>query len=993
MWNRVKRWEFIAIGLGLGLYASRLVTEVWTNGWPPVVLLLLTGVGAAVGINLLALLRRLSLTWTPLLALWVYVLWPRVNFGVAEGAGFVAAVATLLVNLPRPADAAQSARWQWLRGALADTAVFLVAYALYRLTLAPTILPADAGEFQLVARVLGVAHPPGYPLYTLLGACFARLPLTPDVAARVSLLSAATGALTLVVVSRTARRLTGSVLGGLAASLTLGLSTTFWAQSTTANIRSLTAFFTALCIHTLVVYADERRPTNLLAFATALGFGIAHHGSLAFFIPVFAAVILLCDSSPFRQRRFWLQFALAFLFPFLVILYVPIRAWTGAPFGTGALTSFGRVVDHLVGKGFSGDMFYYLGSPLLAERFRILGDILVFQFGGPLLAIAGLGTVWLAWRRPRMAGLLGGVFAVMGFVVATYRAPQSVEYFMPAYVPVALAVGCATGWLARWRLRLPIVNALAVTSVLLATVGLGVANYPNYVALSHDTDARDYAASLLSAAPAGAVILANWHWATPLWYLQQVEGVRPDVNVAYVHPEGVPYAQTWARHIAEEIGTRPVVVTNFYQDFGALPYRFVPLGEAFLVQEGPVYDPPPNLTPLEATFGGLVSVIGYRLEGAVLAPGDVLTVDLCWRPRAALEHPIAFFVHLVDEAGQPLGQGDVSHPGASDYVPGEVRVDRFTIPVLTTAAPGTYRLVAGTYIPLADGGWQRLTTADGAETVLLGQVQVVSGTDSPLTLHPLYQPTVGGPSLVGVDYDTTLPGQRRLYLHWRQPVYAREPGQAVVYAGFDEVARLSLPDVPAGTSFTVACDLPLEMEMTALRLEVQSVAGEQRAWVGPWSWPLRGRLILPGPHAGSRYVPLGGEMFLIGVDVPPGPWPAGSTQRVTVRWLGARPLLRDYDVSISLSDAAGGWFTQHDSVPALGAVPTLKWLRGSRVTDAHFLPVPADAAPGTASLRLTVYDAFTLRPLTPLDERIIRLGMGAAVPLGEVKIEAKQASP
>ncbi|HIP97698.1 MAG TPA: hypothetical protein EYH32_10840 [Anaerolineae bacterium] len=110
---------------------------------------------------------------------------------------------------------------------------------------------------------------------------------------------------------------------------------------------------------------------------------------------------------------------------------------------------------------------------------------------------------------------------------------------------------------------------------------------------------------------------------------------------------------------------------------------------------------------------------------------------------------------------------------------------------------------------------------------------------------------------------------------------------------------------------------------------------------------------------------------------------------MTVRWLGARPLLRDYDVSISLADAAGGWFTQHDSVPALGAVPTLKWLRGSRVTDAHFLPVPADAAPGTASLRLTVYDAFTLRPLTPLDERIIRLGMGATVPLGEVAVSQK----
>ena len=536
MGNRVKRWEFIAIGLGLGLYASRLVAELWTNGWPPVVLLLLIGVSAAVGINLLALLRQIPLAWTPLLVLWVYGLWPRINFGVAAGDGFIAVAATLLLNIPRPTDAAPSARRQWLVGALVDVAVFLSAYVLYRFTLSPTVLPADAGEFQLVARVLGVAHPPGYPLYTLLAACFVHLPLTADVAARVSLLSAVNGALTLAVVSRTARRLAGSALGGWAAALTLGVSTTFWAQSTTANIRSLTTLFTALCIHTLVVYADERRPTNLLAFATALGFGIAHHGSLAFFIPVFVAVILLCDPSPFRQRRFWLQFALAFLTPFLVMLYVPIRAWTGAPFGTGELINLSRVIDHLVGKGFSGDMFYYLGSPLLAERLRILGDILLFQFGGPLLAIAGLGAVLLAWRRPRVALLLVGVFVIMGFIVATYRAPQSVEYFMPAYVPVALAVGGATGWLARWRIGLPVVNVLAVAAVLLMAVSLGAANYPDYVAFSHDTDARDYAAALLSAAPANAVILANWHWATPLWYLQLVEGQRPDVEVVYVHP-------------------------------------------------------------------------------------------------------------------------------------------------------------------------------------------------------------------------------------------------------------------------------------------------------------------------------------------------------------------------------------------------------------------------------------------------------------------------
>jgi hypothetical protein len=54
-------------------------------------------------------------------------------------------------------------------GRIVPALLFLGALALYLVTLAPDVLPADNGEFQLVAAVLGVAHPPGYPLHTLLG--------------------------------------------------------------------------------------------------------------------------------------------------------------------------------------------------------------------------------------------------------------------------------------------------------------------------------------------------------------------------------------------------------------------------------------------------------------------------------------------------------------------------------------------------------------------------------------------------------------------------------------------------------------------------------------------------------------------------------------------------------------------------------------------------------------------------------------------------------
>jgi hypothetical protein len=65
------------------------------------------------------------------------------------------------------------------------------------------------------------------------------------------------------------------------------------------------------------------------------------------------------------------------------------------------------------------------------------------------------------------------------------------------------------------------------------------------------------------------------------------------------------------------------------------------------------------------------------------------------------------------------------------------------------------------------------------------------------------------------------------------------------------------------------------------------------------------------------------------------------------------------------------WWDLNDSVPALGAIPTLKWIGGSTVYDPHVVTVDGAAVPGqTVGGLLVVYDAFTGRPLPILDEGI-----------------------
>ncbi|MCX7852874.1 MAG: DUF2723 domain-containing protein, partial [Caldilineales bacterium] len=133
----------------------------------------------------------------------------------------------------------------------------LFAFGAYWLTAAPAVLPGDAGEFQFTVPLAGVSHPPGYPLYHLLGWLWTRLyPANP--AQGVNHFSALWGGvavglfylLAYEALSQLAFRLRwGRGVGWLAAITTVawGANPVLWAQATQAEVYTLqTAFVAAL---------------------------------------------------------------------------------------------------------------------------------------------------------------------------------------------------------------------------------------------------------------------------------------------------------------------------------------------------------------------------------------------------------------------------------------------------------------------------------------------------------------------------------------------------------------------------------------------------------------------------------------------------------------------------------------------------------------------------------------------------------------------------
>jgi hypothetical protein len=980
-WTRLEHYAATSIWLRTtagvigGLYISRVLAEQSAGPWPWRWLVPLILVCSLVGGLLSAWLSR-GYKWYPLALLIIYLFWPVVQTGVAICIFGLSCVLWLMLNPP------VQPRKLWLA-----VLVFIGALSLYLGTLAPSVLPADSGEFQLTSAVLGIAHPPGYALYTMLGRLFTLIPVG-DIASRVNLMSAVFSALTLGVLCYSLERHTHSRTATLIAVILLGTSSTFWAQSTTANIRSLTTLLTTLCLTTLLDWAESRQGTTLVLFAICFGLGVGHHASIALFAVPFGAFIFLTSPRLPLQPRRWLPALGAFAATFLVLLYLPLRSAMQPPFDLAPIRSWHDFWGHVLALGFRGDLFYFNTWSEIMTRLGILGQILSLQFGAILPIISGLAIVPLASKSWRTALLLGGAFLTNALAAITYRAPQTVEYLLPAYLALAYILAFGLGHVMHLpRIRL-ISRVIAVAVLTLAVVN-GTFEARSAVMASSDSTTRQLAESWTHAAPANALILANWHQATPLWYLQLVEKQRPDITVEYIYPQGsTPYEQTWLDRIAAEVGKRPLLITNWFFALDNAPYTFNPIASGWQVSTSPVVTSTDGLESADIQFTEGIGVLGYSLELETVTAGGTTTLVLAWRSDQALMQNLTSFVQVLGPEGV-VGQDDQLHL-AGELGKGQVQVDRFTIPLLPHALPGKYQVIVGFYTN-QNGTIQRLLS-EGQDAVALSELDVIAGSSPLPTRHHLAISWANGVNLYGYDMDNSITGQTRLYLHisitsMDNGFGLPEPratigGQLQLVDGNQVLASRVLPSVSEGY-LLVALDIPADRHMVQIRLF--GADGMPIARLGPWHLSLLRDVTLALPRQTATYIPLAGGIVYMGSAAIPLSILHNANLLIEPHFLANKPLSQDMTVSVGLRTASG-WEVKNDLTPALGAIPTLKWGWGWLVRDPHQLIVPTDAPSGQATVTLEVYDAFTLQPLAVLDERLVRLGQGTRLEIGTAEI-------
>ncbi len=815
----------------------------------------------------------------------------------------------------------------------------IIALIVYILTLSPGVLPSDGGEFQTVAATWGVAHPPGYPLYTILAGLFSRLIPIGTFAWRVNLFSALVGATAVSLVSHMVDRETGKVWAGWLSGLLLMVSGSFWMTATQAAVRPFTVLCAALMLDAALEYRrqvklDQPVKWTLFRFGLAAGFSVTHHGSLLFIGSVFALAVAAADLKSWRKWPVAISAALIGSLPWLyILLRQPDILASAAPWNA--------FWDYVLAKGFSGEAFSLASAADLREQWWVVREIFRLQWPVWVFAVAGVGLIVAFVRDRWLAALITIAVVVHVFVSVTYKAPQPEDYAQPAYLLLALLVGWLLGSVK--RPQAVILGAITAVAILF---GFGD-GWVTMRRLASIEEARETALQTLDQTPEGAEILATWHRITPLWYLQQVEHLRPDVKIEYVVVEAGDESvmDAWTREIGESIGedSAVVVTQQFPQTYRFLPYTIE--GDRLSIA------PPPATENAEALADfGPYSLVNNPDDALpeTAAAGESIDIVLTWE----VSEPVNFgdlstFVHIGAEGQPPLTQVDLQMQApVIEKAPALVEVI-YPVTIPPTMPPGEWSIFTGAYTPEGT-----LPAPGGQPRLKIGTLTVTPATYPLPTRHPL-RIRFPGAALRGWDYDQTRPDATVLYLHWILDGQ-ETPFQVTVS---DRAGQpLSTAEAKSDQSgyWTSTHMIPRDTAAEGVRASI-----EDRAVDIPAAWQ------------DDHYVVFGNLAVLTDWQITSG----DDQLDTTFTWL---PIGASYDeYAINLRLQGDDWAQDTNFLPVSGQLPSIKWLYGRPVTSRQTIELDTATAP--TQVAISFYDIYTLETVFVGDTRLTEGGTGVNV--------------
>ncbi len=461
--------------------------------------------------------------------------------------------------------------------------VFVLVLGMYLLTLAPTVQEIDCGELTTAQMTLGICHPTGYPLFTILGFIYSKIPMPFTPSYKMNLLAALWCALGAVLffliakmlfdrledfaVKRSEKRTSAKSKGkdkkdknagagaekkapveqlkpGTAAALLssacgavmMGLSKTYWMQSTSVEVYSLQVLMFLSLIWTLLrAYSSTKRSAEegikaWYWFAVVLALSFANHMTTLLILP--AAAYIWFSAWKFNKRSFVnMGKLLLVFFPILLILYsyFPIRAGQNPILNWGHPDTWETFYRHVSGWQFRVWLFSSTGSA--EKQFNHFIDNFPFEFNISAVFIV-IGFIWTLLHVRKLFFFLLIAFLFTLLYSINYDIKDIDSYFLLAYI--------AAGFFAAFGIAQIFTllhdNKFQYGLGLIASVVfIGAQIYFTSDKVdAHDTYTyEDYTKAVLNATEKNAVLLTyQWdHLVSPSYYVQHILHFRTDVSV------------------------------------------------------------------------------------------------------------------------------------------------------------------------------------------------------------------------------------------------------------------------------------------------------------------------------------------------------------------------------------------------------------------------------------------------------------------------------
>jgi len=434
---------------------------------------------------------------------------------------------------------------------------FVSVFLLYLYTLSPEIATGDSAEFVTSAYLLGVSHPPGYPLYNMIGKLFSLLPYG-NIAWRINLSAAVCSTAAAVFIYLASFRITKHWPSALLAAAFFATSPVVWEYSLKAEVFPLNNLFAAIIVYLLMVLRDDylaayphQHQNRLPVYGLLLvcGLALTNHHTIILLAPGVLLALWFYARHQLLNVRVILTGLMLFLIGLSVYVYIPIRAhaepyanWDNAQ----TWANFVRLVTRADYGTFK--LVNLAGQTYnLFEKYWIYGSGLFKQLNpvGFTLAVAGVVSLFYLFDKKLKIILLACYGASSVVFIALANVPATSPLFLGVFerfylLPqVIVAVFIALGAFHLPRFAHQYIKRCSVTffsyiTIVLAWLSLGVALYAHFPMVNQRDNflLYHYGRDVLNMAEPNAIIVTQGDLGVlVLEYLQQVYQLRPDVIV------------------------------------------------------------------------------------------------------------------------------------------------------------------------------------------------------------------------------------------------------------------------------------------------------------------------------------------------------------------------------------------------------------------------------------------------------------------------------